>query len=371
MNGFGFLEYEDAMDARDVVPGMTVSHSRRYLLANPISQPSVYLPILPYDDICILTTQIDGTEMNGSRLTVQFARGTRSKDNYSGPTDRAAPRPRRTIYRMVIEGLSPETSWQDLKDFARDGASVDVVYSETDRSRDGKGFVEFETKEDLKAAVEKLDGHDFKGAPVVCRQDVRCDHLGKKRRLLNPLIRSKTNAQNSTGATDSVPHHLVEATHLGTATTVLHHAATTAIASVLQAHLVVATTTTLLQETIAAGLHHQEIPMGHHRETPIVTHIVILHHRDHMPQSLTHQTTRVPEAHRVLSTIIVGATVEDILIVVTSDGRLGWQVCAGRQDPGVSDCNFPLTVMYDRKSSMQRTSQELKACIVSIEEALE
>lgn len=25
MNGFGFIEYEDAMDARDVVPGKTLS----------------------------------------------------------------------------------------------------------------------------------------------------------------------------------------------------------------------------------------------------------------------------------------------------------------------------------------------------------
>lgn len=111
--------------------------------------------------------------MNGSRITVQFARGAgaRHKENFSGPADRTAPRPRRTIYRMTIEGLAPETSWQDLKDFARE-ASVDVVYSETDRARDGKGFVEFETKEDLKAAVEKLDGRDYKGVPVVCRQDV-------------------------------------------------------------------------------------------------------------------------------------------------------------------------------------------------------
>jgi len=137
MNGFGFLEYEDAMDARDVVPAF------------------------------------HGSEMNGSRITVQFARGARHKENFSGPADRAAPRPRRTIYRMVIEGLAPETSWQDLKDFARDGASVDVVYSETDRARDGKGFVEFETKDDLKAAVDKLDGRDYKGGPVVCREDIQ------------------------------------------------------------------------------------------------------------------------------------------------------------------------------------------------------
>jgi RNA recognition motif. (a.k.a. RRM, RBD, or RNP domain) len=177
MNGFGFLEYEDAMDARDVVPGMAECDSRCHSLANAILQHSVYLTILPYFDPRTLTIRTDGSEMNGSRITVQFARGARHKENFSGPADRAAPRPRRTIYRMVVEGLAPETSWQDLKDFARDGSSVDVVYSETDRARDGKGFVEFETKEDLKAAVEKLDGRDYKGAPVVCRQDVRCDKL--------------------------------------------------------------------------------------------------------------------------------------------------------------------------------------------------
>ncbi|KIW12552.1 hypothetical protein PV08_09829 [Exophiala spinifera] len=135
MNGFGFIEYEDAMDARDVVP--------------------------------------DGTEFKGERLTVQFARGPRRKDDFSGPPDRNIPRPRRTIYRMQITGLQPDTSWQDLKDFARSSGQLDVVYSETGRERDGKGFVEFETQADLKTAVEKLDGQTFKGAVVHCTADVQ------------------------------------------------------------------------------------------------------------------------------------------------------------------------------------------------------
>jgi RNA recognition motif-containing protein len=32
MNGFGFIEYEDAMDARDVVPGMPNCHSNNLRL---------------------------------------------------------------------------------------------------------------------------------------------------------------------------------------------------------------------------------------------------------------------------------------------------------------------------------------------------
>ncbi|KAN0083411.1 hypothetical protein V8E54_002499 [Elaphomyces granulatus] len=135
MNGFGFIEYEDPMDARDVVP--------------------------------------DGSDFKGERLTVQFARGPRHKENFHGQTDRPnVPRPRRTIFRMQITGIPPETSWQDLKDFAR-GPGLDVVYSETARDRDGKGFVEFESSSDLKLAVDKLDGREFKGSRVTCTADIQ------------------------------------------------------------------------------------------------------------------------------------------------------------------------------------------------------
>ncbi|KAF9889133.1 serine arginine-rich splicing factor [Aspergillus nanangensis] len=128
MNGFGFIEYEDAMDARDVVPAF------------------------------------HGSDFKGERLTVQFARGPRRKENLPGPMERPnLPRPRRTIFRMQVSGL-PETSWQDLKDFARQ-SGLDVVYSETGREV-GRGFVEFETANDLKTAVEKLDGREFKGSRI-------------------------------------------------------------------------------------------------------------------------------------------------------------------------------------------------------------
>ncbi|KAH2537738.1 hypothetical protein KXW97_006053 [Aspergillus fumigatus] len=135
MNGFGFIEYEDAMDARDVVPAF------------------------------------HGSDFKGERLTVQFARGPRRKENFPGPPDRPnMPRPRRTIFRMLVSGL-PETSWQDLKDFARQ-SGLDVVYSETGREQ-GRGFVEFETAADLKTAIDKLDGREFKGSRVSCVADIQ------------------------------------------------------------------------------------------------------------------------------------------------------------------------------------------------------
>ncbi|PVH93005.1 hypothetical protein DM02DRAFT_634905 [Periconia macrospinosa] len=134
MNGFGFIEYTDPMDARDVVPAF------------------------------------HGSDFMGERLIVQFARGSRRNENFT-PHERAAPRPRRTPFRMRIANLPVETSWQDLKDFARQ-SGLDVVYSEVGRERDGTGFVEYETVNDLKAAVEKLDRREFKGQEVQCTEDV-------------------------------------------------------------------------------------------------------------------------------------------------------------------------------------------------------
>jgi RNA recognition motif-containing protein len=89
MNGFGFIEYEDAMDAKDIVPG-------KFLLL---------------DQLLLTLSAFHGSVFKGERLTVQFARGPRRKDDF-GPSERNVPRPRRTIYRMNIAGLAPETSWQ-------------------------------------------------------------------------------------------------------------------------------------------------------------------------------------------------------------------------------------------------------------------
>ncbi|CAG8973491.1 hypothetical protein HYALB_00002816 [Hymenoscyphus albidus] len=173
MNGFGFIEYKDAMDARDVVPGMAPKHPMRHDGSkSPCATRALRLPAYT-----ILSTAFHGSDFMGERLTVQFARGTRSRDGPFANNERTAPRPRRTPHRMQISGLPGETSWQDLKDFARQ-SSLDVVYSETGRDRDGKGassFVEFETAADLKTAVEKLDGREFKGARVTCVADTQPD----------------------------------------------------------------------------------------------------------------------------------------------------------------------------------------------------
>ncbi|KAL1896147.1 hypothetical protein Sste5346_004889 [Sporothrix stenoceras] len=150
MNGFGFIEYKDAMDARDVVPAF------------------------------------HGSTFMGERLTVQFARGARNiregggggGSNGNPPPERPPPRPRRTAHRMGITGLPNDTSWQDLKDFAR-RSGLDVVYSETSRS--GDGSVEFETAQDLATAIEKLNQTEFRDKVVTCTAISHTDFQNRDR----------------------------------------------------------------------------------------------------------------------------------------------------------------------------------------------
>lgn len=75
-------------------------------------------PLIPSSVLAPYLFSVDGSELKGERLTVQFARGPRRKDDF-GPQERQAPRPRRTIYRMQITGLQSDTSWQVSKNKSR------------------------------------------------------------------------------------------------------------------------------------------------------------------------------------------------------------------------------------------------------------
>jgi RNA recognition motif-containing protein len=85
MDGFGFIQYDNADDAKDIVPAF------------------------------------HGKEFKGNQLIVQFARGNRHHNNPrefppngqgGGSSGAFPPRPRRTQFRMNISGLPPDTSWQ-------------------------------------------------------------------------------------------------------------------------------------------------------------------------------------------------------------------------------------------------------------------
>jgi len=66
---------------------------------------------------------------------------------------------------LIIAGLPPTGSWQDLKDHMREAG--DICYA--DVFHDGTGVVEFVRYEDMKYAVKKLDDTKFKSHEVCIR----------------------------------------------------------------------------------------------------------------------------------------------------------------------------------------------------------
>ena len=82
---------------------------------------------------------------------------------------------RRTEFRLVVRGMPPSGSWQDLKDHFREAG--DVSFSDVFREHDGPvGVVEFINHADMTYALEQLDNtkfksHDGEVATVKLHQD--------------------------------------------------------------------------------------------------------------------------------------------------------------------------------------------------------
>lgn len=78
----------------------------------PTSLSESSITLIPLSWLTAITQ--DGSDFMGERLTVQFARGSRHREQGGGYNhDRnSAPRPRRTPHRMQITGLPNDTSWQ-------------------------------------------------------------------------------------------------------------------------------------------------------------------------------------------------------------------------------------------------------------------
>ena len=92
-------------------------------------------------------------------------RGRGGGGGYGGRDDGFAPRGRgggggkRTEFGVLVTNLPRSTSWQDLKDFFRKAG--DVVYTDVNNNT-GDGIVEFSNREDMEAAIDKLDDTEFK-----------------------------------------------------------------------------------------------------------------------------------------------------------------------------------------------------------------
>ncbi|KAG8889383.1 hypothetical protein FRB98_004476 [Tulasnella sp. 332] len=147
MTGFGFVEFETARDAEDVV------------------------------------NAFNGKPFMGQNIIVEFAKDTRRRDERDRPPPPPRVQRRPPGIRLEVAGISRDTSWQDLKDFGREAGNVSFA----DVDRNGLGILEYLTMEDAENAVRLLDNKDLRGVPVrLTIDDVRDRRSPPRRRSRSP-----------------------------------------------------------------------------------------------------------------------------------------------------------------------------------------
>lgn len=105
----------------------------------------------------------DGYTFDGYRIRVEFPRASSrgagsGSGGYRRPSAGFRPSNKAKGYQLLVSGLPPTGSWQDLKDHFR--SAGDVVF--TDSYNDGTGIVEFSRYEDFKRALRDMDDSKFR-----------------------------------------------------------------------------------------------------------------------------------------------------------------------------------------------------------------
>jgi hypothetical protein len=133
--GYGFVEFDSPKSARDALEGL------------------------------------DKTDFMGRELKVSYAKTPKWVLIYYVICADLSYRPKFTAkgkgqFRVVFENLSESTSWQDLKDFARQAGECTQSHVKSDSNGTKSGSVEFLREEDYEKALKILKNASFKGNVV-------------------------------------------------------------------------------------------------------------------------------------------------------------------------------------------------------------
>ena len=130
----------------------------------------------------------------------------RSRDDRhgSGGRSRRYPPPSNTKYRVIVENLSSKCSWQDLKDYLREGG--EVTYAEAHQKIKNEGIVDFATYSDMKTAIDKLDNTELCGRKIRIIED-RSNSLSRSRSRSPRRSRSRSRDYNRSYSRSKSPEY--------------------------------------------------------------------------------------------------------------------------------------------------------------------
>ena len=174
------------------------------------------------DDAEAAVRRLNGRDLNGDRVHVEFAKGpprgregSRGMGMSRGPprngpirrdfrndrgNDRGRDRndsggrtgsssggggisyaekygpPRNTDFRIIVENLSSRVSWQDLKDLMRQAG--EVTFADAHKRERNMGIVDFASLKDMRHAIDTLNDTEFHGRRIKVYEDKGRRHGG-------------------------------------------------------------------------------------------------------------------------------------------------------------------------------------------------
>ena len=109
--------------------------------------------------------ELNGRRLKGERVKLEFAKGERRG------SDRDRHEAGGTGFKVLVEGISSKTAWQDLKDYMKKAG--EVLYCKAHHERAGEGVVEFFKKADMEWALDRLDGTELDGKRITVTEAPR------------------------------------------------------------------------------------------------------------------------------------------------------------------------------------------------------
>ncbi|KAF0991813.1 hypothetical protein HZS_5319 [Henneguya salminicola] len=144
----------------------------------------------------------DGYDFDGYRIRVEPSNSQgdyKARPRGSSPTPNRRNPPRRSSYRVQVSNFPSSGSWQDLKDHMRQAG--EVLFA--DVYKDGTAVVEFARHDDMKNALQTLNGSTFKSPDGSAQIELREDHPKSSRSPSNRSSRSKASSHRSRSASRS------------------------------------------------------------------------------------------------------------------------------------------------------------------------
>lgn len=181
-NGYGFIDFEDDRDADDAVHELNGKKlcGQRVTIERATGRPRGF-DRRRYGDY--------GGGGGGDRRNNAYRDGDRNYVSTKYGTTR------RTKYRLIVENLSSQVGWRDLKDLMR--KIGEVTYADCHKECPNQGVVDFASRDDLKYAIKKLDGTKLSGRRIRLIEENAERERSKSRSHSRSRSRSRSRAPRS------------------------------------------------------------------------------------------------------------------------------------------------------------------------------